>query len=154
MSRKKPVRSVAKSWSGSSWFSGLLSKIEKSFLTLFLILPRLSGSPSFLTSAWSSKRSRHWNPSPAQILILPRDLREPGREQGDGIWGLEKGEGDKNCRHWGRGVRDSRDGADQQLLLYLQVDPTTHLTFNLHLSKKEREAKDSLTLPFQFSSEK
>lgn len=36
----------------------------------------------------------------------------------------------------------------------LQVDPTTHLTFNLHLSKKEKEAKDSLTLPFQFSSEK
>ncbi|XP_051023825.1 elongator complex protein 5 [Acomys russatus] len=35
-----------------------------------------------------------------------------------------------------------------------QVDPTTHLTFNLHLSKKEREARDSLTLPFQFSSEK
>ncbi|XP_020007100.2 elongator complex protein 5 isoform X1 [Castor canadensis] len=34
------------------------------------------------------------------------------------------------------------------------VDPTTHLTFNLHLSKKEREARDSLTLPFQFSSEK
>lgn len=33
------------------------------------------------------------------------------------------------------------------------MDPTTHLTFNLHLSKKEREAKDSLTLPFQFSSE-
>ncbi|KAF4012312.1 hypothetical protein G4228_002907 [Cervus hanglu yarkandensis] len=65
-----------------------------------------------------------------------------------------QGEGDKNCRHWGRGVRDSRDGAEQQLLLYLQVDPTTHLTFNLHLSKEEREAKDSLTLPFQFSSEK
>ncbi|XP_029413368.1 elongator complex protein 5 isoform X3 [Nannospalax galili] len=38
--------------------------------------------------------------------------------------------------------------------LYLQVDPTAHLTFNLHLSKKEREARDSLTLPFQFSSEK
>ncbi|XP_007950547.1 elongator complex protein 5 [Orycteropus afer afer] len=35
-----------------------------------------------------------------------------------------------------------------------QVDPTTHLTFNLRLSKKEKEAKDSLTLPFQFSSEK
>lgn len=35
-----------------------------------------------------------------------------------------------------------------------QVDPKTHLTFNLHLSKKEREARDSLTLPFQFSSEK
>ncbi|XP_067573377.1 elongator complex protein 5 isoform X2 [Pseudorca crassidens] len=35
-----------------------------------------------------------------------------------------------------------------------QMDPTTHLTFNLRLSKKEREAKDSLTLPFQFSSEK
>ncbi|EHH24453.1 S-phase 2 protein [Macaca mulatta] len=35
-----------------------------------------------------------------------------------------------------------------------QVDPTTHLTFNLHLSKKEREARDSLILPFQFSSEK
>nr|KAF6455845.1 elongator acetyltransferase complex subunit 5 [Rousettus aegyptiacus] len=35
-----------------------------------------------------------------------------------------------------------------------QVDPTTHLTFNLHLSKKEKEAKDNLTLPFQFSSEK
>ncbi|XP_027802733.1 elongator complex protein 5 isoform X2 [Marmota flaviventris] len=34
------------------------------------------------------------------------------------------------------------------------VDPTTHLTFNLHLSKEEREAKDSLILPFQFSSEK
>ncbi|XP_008151824.3 elongator complex protein 5 isoform X1 [Eptesicus fuscus] len=34
------------------------------------------------------------------------------------------------------------------------VDPTTHLTFNLHLSEKEKEAKDSLTLPFQFSSEK
>ncbi|KAK2497596.1 hypothetical protein MC885_009096 [Smutsia gigantea] len=34
------------------------------------------------------------------------------------------------------------------------VDPMTHLTFNLHLSKKEREAKDSLILPFQFSSEK
>ncbi|XP_062965225.1 elongator complex protein 5 [Cynocephalus volans] len=34
------------------------------------------------------------------------------------------------------------------------VDPTSHLTFNLHLSKKEREARDSLTLPFQFSSEK
>ncbi|KAB1264966.1 Elongator complex protein 5 [Camelus dromedarius] len=34
------------------------------------------------------------------------------------------------------------------------VDPTNHLTFNLRLSKKEREAKDSLTLPFQFSSEK
>ncbi|XP_019600687.2 elongator complex protein 5 isoform X1 [Rhinolophus sinicus] len=34
------------------------------------------------------------------------------------------------------------------------VDPTTHLTFNLRLSKKEKEAKDSLTLPFQFSSEK
>ncbi|XP_045653352.1 elongator complex protein 5 [Ursus americanus] len=34
------------------------------------------------------------------------------------------------------------------------VDPTAHVTFNLHLSKKEREAKDSLTLPFQFSSEK
>ncbi|KAL1764355.1 elongator complex protein 5 isoform X1, partial [Sigmodon hispidus] len=35
-----------------------------------------------------------------------------------------------------------------------QVDPTTHLTFNLHLSKKEREARDNLTLPFHFSSEK
>nr|XP_019600685.1 PREDICTED: elongator complex protein 5 isoform X1 [Rhinolophus sinicus] len=35
-----------------------------------------------------------------------------------------------------------------------KVDPTTHLTFNLRLSKKEKEAKDSLTLPFQFSSEK
>uniref|UniRef100_A0A8C5JST3 Elongator complex protein 5 n=1 Tax=Jaculus jaculus TaxID=51337 RepID=A0A8C5JST3_JACJA len=35
-----------------------------------------------------------------------------------------------------------------------QVDPMTHLTFNLRLSKKEREARDSLTLPFQFSSEK
>lgn len=34
------------------------------------------------------------------------------------------------------------------------VDPTAHLTFNLHLSRKEKEAKDSLTLPFQFSSEK
>lgn len=34
------------------------------------------------------------------------------------------------------------------------VDPTTHLTFNLRLSKKERETRDSLTLPFQFSSEK
>ncbi|XP_040604927.1 elongator complex protein 5 isoform X2 [Mesocricetus auratus] len=36
----------------------------------------------------------------------------------------------------------------------IQVDPTTDLTFNLHLSEKEREARDSLTLPFQFSSEK
>ncbi|XP_010613119.1 elongator complex protein 5 [Fukomys damarensis] len=36
----------------------------------------------------------------------------------------------------------------------LPVDPTTHLTFNLRLSKKERETRDSLTLPFQFSSEK
>ncbi|XP_036078678.1 elongator complex protein 5 isoform X5 [Rousettus aegyptiacus] len=36
----------------------------------------------------------------------------------------------------------------------VKVDPTTHLTFNLHLSKKEKEAKDNLTLPFQFSSEK
>ena len=36
----------------------------------------------------------------------------------------------------------------------LQVDPASHLTFNLHLTKREREAKDSLTLPFQFSSEK
>ncbi|EHB04468.1 Dermal papilla-derived protein 6 [Heterocephalus glaber] len=35
-----------------------------------------------------------------------------------------------------------------------QVDPTTHLTFNLRLSKKERETRDNLTLPFQFSSEK
>ncbi|KAM6163951.1 elongator complex protein 5 [Rhynchocyon petersi] len=35
-----------------------------------------------------------------------------------------------------------------------QVDPTAHLTFNLHLSKKEKEAKDKLILPFQFSSEK
>lgn len=34
------------------------------------------------------------------------------------------------------------------------VDPMTHLTFNLHLSKEEREAKDSLILPFQFSPEK
>ncbi|XP_008572108.1 PREDICTED: elongator complex protein 5 isoform X2 [Galeopterus variegatus] len=34
------------------------------------------------------------------------------------------------------------------------VDASSHLTFNLHLSKKEREARDSLTLPFQFSSEK
>uniref|UniRef100_A0A8C3YC85 Elongator complex protein 5 n=1 Tax=Catagonus wagneri TaxID=51154 RepID=A0A8C3YC85_9CETA len=34
------------------------------------------------------------------------------------------------------------------------ADPMTHLTFNLHLSEKEREAKDSLTLPFHFSSEK
>ncbi|EDL12507.1 retinoic acid induced 12, isoform CRA_e [Mus musculus] len=41
----------------------------------------------------------------------------------------------------------------QQRATY-QVDPTAHLTFNLHLSKKEREARDSLTLPFQFSSEK
>ncbi|XP_005399589.1 PREDICTED: elongator complex protein 5 isoform X1 [Chinchilla lanigera] len=36
----------------------------------------------------------------------------------------------------------------------LLVDPTAHLTFNLRLSKKERETRDSLTLPFQFSSEK
>uniref|UniRef100_G3SMB0 Elongator complex protein 5 n=2 Tax=Loxodonta africana TaxID=9785 RepID=G3SMB0_LOXAF len=35
-----------------------------------------------------------------------------------------------------------------------QADPTAHLTFNLRLSEKEKEAKDSLTLPFQFSSEK
>ncbi|XP_006899164.1 PREDICTED: elongator complex protein 5 [Elephantulus edwardii] len=35
-----------------------------------------------------------------------------------------------------------------------QVDPTAHLTFNLHLSKKEKEAKDKLTLPFHFSAEK
>lgn len=45
-------------------------------------------------------------------------------------------------------------GQSGSILLYLQVDPTTHLTFNLHLSKKEREARDSLILPFQFSSEK
>lgn len=51
-------------------------------------------------------------------------------------------------------VRDSSIEAEWQHPLYLQVEPTTHLTFNLHLSKKEREAKDSLTLPFQFSSEK
>lgn len=44
--------------------------------------------------------------------------------------------------------------AERQHHSYLQADPTTHLTFNLHLSKKEREAKDSLTLPFHFSSEK
>lgn len=35
-----------------------------------------------------------------------------------------------------------------------QVDPMSHLTFNLHLSEKEKEAKDSLVLPFHFSSEK
>ncbi|GAB1296332.1 Elongator complex protein 5 [Apodemus speciosus] len=40
------------------------------------------------------------------------------------------------------------------ILTQPRVDPTTHLTFNLHLSKKERETRDSLTLPFQFSSEK
>ncbi|XP_012581941.1 PREDICTED: elongator complex protein 5 isoform X2 [Condylura cristata] len=46
---------------------------------------------------------------------------------------------------------ESQDHLD---LHRLQVDPTTHLTFNLHLSKEEKEAKDNLTLPFQFSSEK
>lgn len=35
-----------------------------------------------------------------------------------------------------------------------QVGPMSHLTFNLHLSEKEKEAKDSLVLPFHFSSEK
>lgn len=54
----------------------------------------------------------------------------------------------------GRGVKASSHEAKWQHPLYLQVDPTAHVTFNLHLSKKEREAKDSLTLPFQFSSEK
>lgn len=47
-----------------------------------------------------------------------------------------------------------RDGAEWLHPLYLQVDPTNHVTFNLRLSKKEKEAKDSLTLPFQFSYEK
>lgn len=65
--------------------------------------------------------------------------------------GLVKGE-TESCRGGGRGVRDP--ATRWQHPLYLQVDPTTHLTFNLHLSKREREAKDSLTLPFQFSSEK
>ncbi|XP_048221165.1 elongator complex protein 5 [Perognathus longimembris pacificus] len=46
-------------------------------------------------------------------------------------------------------------GSQQQPSAHIPlVDPTTHLTFNLHLSKKEREAKNNLTLPFQFSSEK
>ncbi|XP_043825326.1 elongator complex protein 5 [Dromiciops gliroides] len=34
------------------------------------------------------------------------------------------------------------------------VDAMADLTFNLHLSKKEREARDTLALPFHFSSEK
>ncbi|XP_036617703.1 elongator complex protein 5 [Trichosurus vulpecula] len=33
-------------------------------------------------------------------------------------------------------------------------DVMADLTFNVHLSKKEREARDTLALPFQFSSEK
>ncbi|XP_064409043.1 elongator complex protein 5 isoform X2 [Latimeria chalumnae] len=35
-----------------------------------------------------------------------------------------------------------------------QVDPTASLTFNLHLSDKERKAKENLSLPFHFSAEK
>ncbi|XP_038624142.1 elongator complex protein 5 [Tachyglossus aculeatus] len=34
------------------------------------------------------------------------------------------------------------------------VDPTADLTFNLHLSEEEKEARAALTLPYQFSSEK
>uniref|UniRef100_F6WSF7 Elongator complex protein 5 n=1 Tax=Monodelphis domestica TaxID=13616 RepID=F6WSF7_MONDO len=34
------------------------------------------------------------------------------------------------------------------------VDAMADLTFNVHLSKKEREARDTLALPFHFSSEK
>lgn len=78
----------------------------------------------------------------------------PGLEQGNGVWDLAKGERRLKTAEVGGRVRDSSDGAEWQHPLYPQVDPTTHLTFNLHLSKKEKEAKDSLTLPFQFSSEK
>lgn len=35
-----------------------------------------------------------------------------------------------------------------------EMDPTANLTFNLRLSDKEREAKESLSLPFMFSKEK
>ncbi|XP_037333894.2 elongator complex protein 5 [Pungitius pungitius] len=35
-----------------------------------------------------------------------------------------------------------------------EIDPTAHLTFNLRLSNKEREAKEKLALPFVFSKEK
>lgn len=86
--------------------------------------------------------------------MFPRYLREPGPEQGDAVWSLEKGERGIKTAEVGGGVGDFSDGAEWQHPLSLQMDPTTHLTFNLRLSKKEREAKDSLTLPFQFSSEK
>lgn len=72
----------------------------------------------------------------------------PKLEQGSRVGGLAKRIKTAEVRG---GVRD---GGEWQHPLYLQVDPTTHLTFNLRLSKKEKEAKDSLTLPFQFSSEK
>ncbi|KAJ0006597.1 hypothetical protein NQD34_013870, partial [Periophthalmus magnuspinnatus] len=35
-----------------------------------------------------------------------------------------------------------------------QMDPTANLTFNLRLSDKEREAKETLLLPFMFSKDK
>lgn len=35
-----------------------------------------------------------------------------------------------------------------------EVDPTSHLTFNLHLSEVEREAREKVALPFVFSEEK
>uniref|UniRef100_A0A8C7NX12 Elongator complex protein 5 n=1 Tax=Oncorhynchus mykiss TaxID=8022 RepID=A0A8C7NX12_ONCMY len=39
-------------------------------------------------------------------------------------------------------------------LVFPQVDPTANLTFNLHLSDTEREAKEKLLLPFDFREEK
>uniref|UniRef100_A0A8C7A7T7 Elongator complex protein 5 n=1 Tax=Neovison vison TaxID=452646 RepID=A0A8C7A7T7_NEOVI len=65
---------------------------------------------------------------------------------------VSKGAGART-RECGGGVRDSSH-EQRKHPLDLQVDPTAHMTFNLHLSESERAAKDSLTLPFQFSSEK
>lgn len=50
--------------------------------------------------------------------------------------------------------KPSHPGTIQTVLEEPEADPTANLTFNLHLSDKEREAKEKLALPFVFSKEK
>lgn len=51
-------------------------------------------------------------------------------------------------------VKDDVCNSTSDLMFFLQADPTANLTFNLHLSETEREAKEKVALPFVFSQEK
>ncbi|XP_077356004.1 elongator complex protein 5 isoform X2 [Festucalex cinctus] len=87
-------------------------------------------------------------PSGEQAKITKR-LKSGKVLQGDEVFSIKD-----DLTVVGQSKLSRSEPQEQRVSLNIEADPTENLTFNLHLSDSQREAKEKLALPFVFSKEK